>query len=145
MRKLIPLLILLCLLVAGCEVFDPQQNAELELRDLIYEITQAYNWGDIDTIMQQVNMDFRHKGMSSMQLRQLWLDRMARYPLMEAIVTSVDGSGAFATVSLDMRFTSATESVLYTEPQDNGDLSYFIHAGGKWQIYGDQMYIKLER
>ena len=134
---------LLCLSLFSCEFVDPQQDAELKLRDLIYDITQAYNWGDIDVIMMHVHIDFRHKGMTSMQLRQLWLDRMARYPLMEATVTGVDGSGAFATVSMNLTFTSATENVQYTEPQDNGDLSYFIAtAGGKWQIYGDQMYIK---
>ncbi|HNZ07039.1 MAG TPA: nuclear transport factor 2 family protein [Candidatus Cloacimonadota bacterium] len=142
MRYLIPILLVLSMLNSSCGISDPQIGAEQEIRDLIYDVTQAYNWGDIDAIMELVHPEFRHEGMYSLQLRQLWLDRLARFPLLETNVTSVKVNGDYAVAHFSMLLTSSTESILSTEPQDNGDLSYFFYDSGKWQIYGDQGWIK---
>jgi len=142
LRYLIPILLFLSMLNSSCGISDPQIGAEQEIRDLIYDVTQAYNWGDIDAIMELVHPEFRHEGMYSLQLRQLWLDRLARFPLLETNVTSVEVNGDYAVAHFSMLFTSSTESILSTEPQDNGDLSYFFYDAGKWQIYGDQGWIK---
>ncbi len=130
------------MLNSSCGISDPQIGAEQEIRDLIYDVTQAYNWGDIDAIMELVHPEFRHEGMYSLQLRQLWLDRLARFPLLETNVTSVEVNGDYAVAHFSMLFASSTESVLSSEPVDNGDLSYFFYDSGKWQIYGDQGWIK---
>jgi len=142
LRYLIPILLIFCILISSCDISDPQISAEQEIRDLIYDLTQAFNWGDINAIMAPVHPSFRHKGMYGMQLRQLWLDRMARFPLLEITVSSVEVNGNYAVAHFSMLFTSSTESILSTEPQDNGDLSYFIYDAGKWLIYGDQGWIK---
>ena len=142
MRYLIPILLFLSMLNSSCGISDPQIGAEQEIRDLIYDVTQAYNWGDIDAIMELVHPEFRHEGMYSLQLRQLWLDRLARFPLLETNVTSVEVNGDYAVAHFSMLFASSTESVLSSEPVDNGDLSYFFDDSGKWQIYGDQGWIK---
>jgi len=142
LRYLIPILLFLSMLNSSCGISDPQIGAEQEIRDLIYDVTQAYNWGDIDAIMELVHPEFRHEGMYSLQLRQLWLDRLARFPLLETNVTSVEVNGDYAVAHFSMLFASSTESVLSSEPVDNGDLSYFFYDSGKWQIYGDQGWIK---
>jgi len=110
LRYLIPILLILSILISSCDISDPQISAEQEIRDLIYDLTQAFNWGDINAIMAPVHPSFRHKGMYGMQLRQLWLDRMARFPLLEITVSSVEVNGNYAVAHFSMLFTSSTES-----------------------------------
>lgn len=142
MKALRLLLIPILLLIASCGISSPELADERQIRDILYEISQDYNWGDIDGIMAHASIDYRHDGMQRMQLRQLWLDRMGRYPLLEITELKVTLSGDYATASFKMSLISSDQTVVSREPEDNGDLSFFYHDGVSWKLHGNQEYIK---
>lgn len=144
-RFLIPALLILAILIGSCDISSPQSADQQEIRDLFYQIGKAFNWADITAIMEHIHPDFRHQGMYKWQIRNVWLDRMARYSLMETNITHIEINGDFATVHFDLTFTSATENVSYLEPDDNGDLSYLYYDNGRWQVWGDQVRCGLGR
>ena len=136
-------LAILCLflLLFSCGISDPDTAAERDIRDLIYELGRDFNWNNIDGIMGKMHPEYRHKGMYQMQLRQLWLDRLAQYSLMETSISRVEINGDYAIVFLQATFSSPSGSLTFIEPEDNGDYSYFYYDRGKWWIYGDQGWI----
>jgi len=135
------LLLLFALLLASC---DPDTTAadEYEIRNIIYGISRDFSWGEVDGIMAQVHPDFRHKGMYSTELRQLWENRRGQYQLLECEISDVEVNYDRATVFMTMTFQSSTSTYSYPEPETFGDASYFIYEGGyeggSWQLYGDQ-------
>ncbi len=145
MKVLRILLLPFLLLLAACGISSPEQIGEREIEDILYEISQHYNRGDVNGIMAHTSIDYRHDGMQRMQLRQLWLDRMGRYPLLEISEVKVAFSGDYATASFRMSLISSEGTVVSEEPEDNGDLSYFYHDGVAWKLHGNQEYIKSPR
>jgi hypothetical protein len=135
------LLLLFALLLASC---DPDTTAadEYEIRNIIYGISRDFSWGEVDGIMAHVHPDFRHKGMYSTELRQLWENRRGQYQLLECEISDVEVNYDRATVFMTMTFQSSTSTYSYPEPETFGDASYFIYEGGyeggSWQLYGDQ-------
>lgn len=144
MRIMCVALLALSCFVCSCGISDPELQTEREIRDLVYELGRSFNWGDINAIMNHVHPEFRHKGMYEMQLRQLWLDRLARFSLMDTQIQRVEVKGDYATVFLKATFSSANETVYFDEPQDNGDYSYFYYDQGRWRLYGNQLWIKAD-
>ncbi|MDD3464497.1 MAG: hypothetical protein PHH07_03340 [Candidatus Cloacimonetes bacterium] len=137
MKYISTLMLLFALLLASC---DPDTTAadEYEIRNIIYGISRDFSWGEVDGIMVQVHPDFRHKGMYSTELRQLWENRRGQYQLLECEISDVEVNYDRATVFMTMTFQSSTSTYSYPEPETFGDASYFIYEGGSWQLYGDQ-------
>lgn len=146
MKALAVLIIPLLLLSASCGISSPKDADKREIQDILYEISQDYNWGDIEAMLAHTSIDYRHDGMQRMQLRQLWLDRMGRYPLMEItdVKVSLDGEN-YAVAGFRMILISSSETDISVEPEDNGDLSYFYHDGYQWKLHGNQEFIKSPR
>ena len=142
MKALRLLIIPILLLIASCGISSPELADERQIRDILYEISQDYNWGDIDGIMAHASIDYRHDGMQRMQLRQLWLDRMGRYPLMEIREVTVSFDGVYAIAGFKMSLISSEESVVSREPEDHGDLSFFYYDGFEWKLHGNQEFFK---
>ncbi len=143
MKALAVLLLPFLLLSASCSISSPEDTDVREIRDILYEISQHHSWGEIDEMMAHTSIDYRHDGMQRMQLKQLWLDRMGRYPLMEITEVKVAFSGRdYAVASFKMSLISSDRTVVSQEPGDNGDLSYFYHDGYGWKLHGNQDFIK---
>ncbi len=125
------------LFLASCET-DPNAAAEYEIRNIIYDISRDFSWGEVDGIMAHVHPDFRHKGMYSAELRQLWLNRRGQYQLLDCEISEVEVNYDRAIVSMTMTFQTANATYSYPEPETYGDASHFIYESGSWQLYGDQ-------
>jgi len=136
-KYLAVLLLLSSLFLASCES-DPTAADEYEIRNIIYDISRDFSWGEINGIMAHVHPDFRHKGMYSAELLQLWQNRRAQYELLDCDVSDVEINYDRATVFMTMTFQSAGATYSYSEPETSGDASYFFYDGGSWQLYGDQ-------
>ncbi len=142
LKKLLPLLLPFLLLLMSCDVSSPEDATEMQIKDILYEIGKNYNWGNVAAIMEYVSVDYRHNGMQRMQLEQLWLDRMARYPLMEIKDLRLEISSDYAVAHFTLSLVSSSQTKISQEPGENGDLSYFYHDGYSWKLHGNQEYIK---
>ena len=138
------LVCLLFLFIAGCKNTDPDTIARNEIRDILYDISQDFNTHNIEGIMDHVHPDYLHRSMISWGFNDLWLDRMAQYSLLEIEVLYIDISGDKAIVTSTNTFTSAYETLVLNEPQDSGDISYFIRDNGVWMVYGNQQWNRME-
>jgi hypothetical protein len=127
------------LLLASCDLTSPEEVAQNEIRDIIYDLSSNFNWKLVDGIMDHAHPDYLHDGMQSFGLRQLWLDRMSQYDLLDCEIQEVEVDGDFALVRMRMTFTSATGELVLDEPQDSGDASYFYNGGNGWRLYGNQL------
>lgn len=136
MKYLTGLLLLCALFLSSC---DPDSAADdYQLRQIIYGISRDFSWGEIEGIMAQVHPDFRHHGMYSAELRQLWQNRRAQYELLSCEVSEIEINYDRATVFMTMTYQSADGTLSYSEPNTYGDASYFYRDGGSWRLYGDQ-------
>jgi hypothetical protein len=141
--KLIYLIFLAGLiLLTSCHTSDPETIAQKEIRDILYDVSLDFNLDNITGIMDHVHSEYLHKGMISYHLNDLWLDRMAQFSLLEIEVLYIEFEGDKAVVHSNNKFSSAIESVTLHEPEDSGDISYFIRENGVWLIYGNQMWAK---
>ena len=130
--------IILLLTLVNCESNDSDTIAQRDIRDILYDISIDFNLKDINGIMDHLHTDYLHKGMTSYNFNDLWLDRMAQYSLLEIEVLYIDLDGDNATVHSKNKFTSHSETVTLNEPEDSGDISYFKRENGVWYIYGNQ-------
>lgn len=142
--KSLTLLILLAaaLFSSSCDWMDEDSIARSEIREIIYDLERNYNWGDITGFMDLHHPDYLHKGRYRWQARDLWLDRMAEYSLMDASVIYIDIDGNYATVNMTIKLMSAEGDQTLHEPAASGDISYFYYDGSKWSIYGNQRWVK---
>jgi ketosteroid isomerase-like protein len=126
-------------LVSACK--DVTSSDDLDrsrIEDIVDGIRDAFNAQDLDAIMDYYHPDYRHKGHSYTQERQIWALRMIDYVDMTIEDVSIDLNGAHATVSFKMTLTNSTDSDLTLEPYENGDFSYFLKEDGFWKVWGDQ-------
>jgi hypothetical protein len=135
----IAVLLMSAFLFHACDTTDPDNTSETEIRTAIYEITNAFNWNNVDEIMALVHNDYLHKGMYRNQLQQLWLDRRALYTNLETTIWSVNINSDRATVNMRMTFSGpGVPTLILDEPQSSGDASFFFQDGQSWVLYGDQ-------
>ena len=132
-------LIILLLLLASCKLTKPEYSTENQIKNTLYGISNSFNNKDLAPIMNAVHEDYSHNGMIKWNLRELWLDRMARYSLLEINVVQITFNGDYyATVTMVMDFQDAAGNLVLNEPWDSGDISYFYYNGRSWVICGNQ-------
>lgn len=117
---------------------DPTAADEYEISQIIYDISRDFSWGEVEGIMAHVHPDYRHKGMYSAELRQLWNNRRGLHQLLDCEVSEIEINYDRATVFMTMHFEGTGGNLDYPEPETSGDASYFIYDEGTWQLYGDQ-------
>lgn len=130
--------ILLMLMLCSCESSDSDTIAQREIRDILYDVSSDFNFENMDGIMEHLHIDYLHNGMNSYNFNMLWLDRMAVYSLLEIEVLYIDLNGDTAVVHSNNKFSNSTETQIFNEPDDSGDISYFRRENGVWYIYGNQ-------
>jgi uncharacterized GH25 family protein len=67
---------------------------------------------------------------------------MAQFSLLEIEVLYIELMDNKAVVHSNNKFSSAVENVTLSEPEDSGDVSYFIRENGVWRIYGNQLWAR---
>jgi len=137
-KYLLITLVLLAMLLSNCAESNPDSIAQQEIRDILYSLSLDFNMNDVAGIMEYLSTQYLHKGMISYNFNDLWLDRMAQFSLLEIEVLYIEVPDNKAVVHSNNKFTSATENVTLSEPEDSGDISYFIRENGVWRIYGNQ-------
>ncbi len=141
-RYLVAALMLLALLLTGCPVTTSPYYNESRIRDILNYMERAFNEHDIDAMMRYIHPEYLHDGMNRWQVRELWLDRMAEFLLLdfENVQVVIDDEDAY--VSFTMKLMKEYETVYSNEPSAHGDCSYFIYDHGDWSVYGNQYYFK---
>lgn len=131
---ILPLLILL----GSCKGSDPDTIAQNEIRDILYDISMNYNAQDIEGIMDHLHDEYLHNSMISWGFNDLWNDRMTQFNLLEIEVLYIEMMGNKAIVHSTNTFISPTHEEVLNEPEESGDISYFIRDDGLWLLYGNQ-------
>jgi len=141
-RKSYRLLVLVCVLSGfmffSCQDTTSSSYDETRLNEIMYNIKSAFNDHDIDALMQYYDSAYLHDGQSKWEIREVWLDRMAQYLLIDFQSIEVDVQNDRAMVIFRMKLTNATSVVYSDEPQTNGDLSYFSYDNSDWKVFGNQ-------
>jgi hypothetical protein len=133
-------ILLLCLFaLLSCHNSTSISWDESRIHTILYNIERAYNDHDIDALMNHVHFDYLHKGMPRWRVRELWLDRMSEYPLIDFLNVRINLLDDRATVSFTMKLVSPDATVYTDEPADNGDLSYFAYINSDWYVYGNRL------
>lgn len=139
LKTLLRLLILLLLSAPLMSCFDANSSNtdENQISNILYDIEVAYNNNDFDTFMSYVQSDYLHNNMMAWNLRELWLNRKADYPLLTIDNISVEVNDRLAIASFRITFESASQTLVLNAPSSEGSISYFRYNGDKWLIYGN--------
>ncbi|HOH98341.1 MAG TPA: hypothetical protein PL188_08575 [Candidatus Cloacimonadota bacterium] len=142
--RILILIVLLLLLLAGvsCDKSDPDQIAQSEIREMLYNLSQDFNRKDMFKIMDRLHQDYLHKGMVSWNFNNQWMEHMGRFALLDIEVLYIEVQNDLAVVHSINTFTSSIETLVLTEPETVGDISYFKWHNGQWLIYGNQSWIR---
>jgi hypothetical protein len=126
-------------LLTGCpHATDPSYD-EHRINTILYDVKKAFNDHDIDALMLPFSSAYLHSGIALWEVREVWLDRMSSYLLMDLQNINITVDDDKATVSFTMKLQNPTETVYTEEPTTHGDLSYFRYDGSDWQVYGNQL------
>lgn len=130
--------LLFLFLLAGCKDSTSNNYDETRINEIMYNIKSAYNDNDIDALMQYFHTDYLHNGQSRWEIKEVWLNRKAEFPIIDFQNTELSIHDDIAVVSFRMKLSKSTEDVYSDEPADHGDLSYFIYDNSDWKVYGNQ-------
>lgn len=132
------LLLLGCLLFINCQKTTSVDYDETRINTIFYKLKQAFNDKDINNFMNYFHTDYLHKGQTCWMMREVWLDRMAEYLLIDFQNISISVQNGYAVVTFTMKLQKENQTVFSDEPAAHGDISYFIHDNYDWSVYGDQ-------
>lgn len=131
------LVIMLVFLFSGCKESSSSYD-KTRINDILYNVEIAFNDHDIDALLLNFSPDFRHNGQNLWEIREMWLDLMAEYSLIDFQDIEIDVHGNLATVGFRMKLISQTQTLYSDEPAAHGDLSYFVYEDSDWKILGNQ-------
>lgn len=135
-------IIIVALLLSSCREDDSDRLAQREIRDILYDISTDFNLKDMYGIMEHLHPDYLHKGNISYHFNDKWLEHFARFSLLEIEVLYIEIQDNKAVAHTNNKFSSAAETIILHEPEDNGDVSYFYRDNGAWYLYGNQAWAK---
>jgi len=133
------LIIALIMLSMGCSKSTSSDYDEDRINTIMYNIRTAFNDHEIDNLMNYIHIDYLHKGKIRWQIREDWLDRMAKYQLIDFQNIDIEVNDENAIVTFTMKLQNQSETVYSNEPNRNGDLSYFIYDNNDWHVFGNQL------
>lgn len=137
-------LVSLLILLGSCKSSDPDTIAQNEIRDILYDISTDFNMQNIEGIMDHLHEEYLHKSMISWGFNDLWNDRMTQFNLLEIEVLYIELMDNKAIVHSTNTFISPTHEEILSEPEESGDISYFIRDDGMWLLYGNQEWSREE-
>ncbi len=141
MKHIYVILMLAFLLSFGsCNVSNPEAIHKNDIRNILYDISIAYNEKDHLRIMNNVHQDYLHDGKWDYDLREYWRSQMAIYSLLSISSINISLDDYLATASFIIKFEDASGSQEFYAPSQFGYCSYFLYEQGKWQLIGNQRY-----
>jgi hypothetical protein len=132
------LLAMLLTVVSSCDLSSPEEAKEIEIRNKLEEIELAFNLHHIEDIMMHYSWDYLHNGDDIGSVRLDWEIRLNDYQEMELTNIDIELNGEKATARFERKFKVNGEvEVNLSEPDDNGDMSYWEWGIDGWKIRGN--------
>ncbi|PID28256.1 MAG: hypothetical protein CSB55_05510 [Candidatus Cloacimonadota bacterium] len=126
-------------LLLGCEADSQSVNSsDLLIRTILDKITTDFNNSNYEEIMSYYADDFLHNGKTKDHVFSEWQSYYVNFDYMETENIEIDIDYDEAVVSFRIEFSSSDETQVFTEPYDNGFMSYFKKINGEWMIYGNR-------
>jgi hypothetical protein len=139
LRKVVFPLLVLILVLSGCDLSSPEEASIGEIENAFATMELAYDLHHIEDFMVFYDEDFLHNGDDIDNARLDWEIRFNDYQGMELSEINIELDGDRATVSLVRKFiNNGAVQIEYNEPEDNGDMSYWQLRGNDWLIMGNE-------
>lgn len=132
-------LLFILLMITSCKDTTSVSYDETRITTILYNIKQAFNSHDIDALMTGFHQDYLHNGNSRFAIREIWLNRMGEYLLINFENVKIRVADDKAVVSFTMKLIKQDATLTTEEPGNSGDLSYFFYDGYDWYVYGNQV------
>ncbi|MDD2228469.1 MAG: hypothetical protein PHY48_03550 [Candidatus Cloacimonetes bacterium] len=144
MRKLIIFLIVIVLGIGlnSCKQDSSDKLAQDEIREILYSISTDFNLKNMYEILEHLHTEYLHKGKIAHHFNINWLEYMGRFSLLDIEVLYIEIQDNKAVAHTKNTFSSAYETEVHNEPEDNGEISYFYRENGVWYVYGNQQWAK---
>ncbi len=142
MQKLFILIIILIssLFCVSCkDLSSSEEISEDRIMTILEEFPQKFNDYKFEEILANFSDDYLHNGLYKNRVMYHWQERRSLYDSMTITDLSVVLDGNKATASFKMKFANNTTFDLYNEPEDLGEISYFVNENGEWKIIGNQL------
>ena len=126
-------------MICGCDISSPEEASEGEIENALVAIELAFDLHHIDDIMVYYGDDYLHNGDDIDDVRLDWEIRLNDYQEMDLSEIEIELNDDRATASLIRRYLNNNEiQQEYEDPEDNGDISYWVLEGNDWRIWGNR-------
>ncbi len=135
MQKFLILISIIFICLSSCDLSSPKDVNETEIKNIFAEIKSAFNFADIDGIMQHYHPAFLHNSNNWDDEYTVWQIRLNDFAVFDYEDLQIDFNNNFAMVS----FTLYLGENIFQEPtSENGDLSYFYQSFDGWKLCGNE-------
>ena len=139
--KNIILSVLIILCISCSESTSPKNVDEYLITSILEDIETAFSFGYIDSIMNHYHPNFLHNENNFDDEYVIWEIRLLDNEI-EFYEIEITINDNFATAEFVMKLSSGEEFVVFNEPEDNGDISYFYYDLDEWKICGNNFFIQ---
>lgn len=129
----------LIILISCSGTTSPNQVSQYEIEEILENIEDDFNFGDLEGIMSYYHEEFRHNQTNYWEEETIWQLRLTDYNILKFENIEIDLNLPFARASFTMKLTNENGTDTFQEPEDHGDISYFYREDGVWKIYGNQV------
>ena len=134
--------LLLCSLLVLLSCNSNLSKTEIDksrINDILDQITDQFIAYNINSIMTCYHQDYYHKSYDKDEQKTIWLDRRSQYNLMQIENLTIEINDNRAVAKFVLKYSNENGEDIFVEPEDIGDLSYFIKENNEWKIYGNQL------
>jgi hypothetical protein len=128
---------LIFLFLTSCDLSKPEDVNKAEIEQILDQMKVDFRQLDLDGIMSYYRSDYLHSGSGLNAERTKWQTRMNTFSSFDFVNLSYDINEDSAVVSGTSKWITTMQVLESSEPQDNGDFSYFLKENGIWKIYGN--------
>ena len=137
--KYLVLIFIPILLFSCSDVSSPYQISEYEIEEILENIEDDFNFGDLQGIMSYYHPDFRHNQTNYWEEETDWQLRLADYNMIKFENIEIELNLPFAQANFTMKLINENGTDIFQEPENHGDVSFFYREAEEWKIYGNQV------
>ena len=137
---LLSFLFLLC--ISCSDSTSPKNVDKYLITSILEDIETAFSFDDIERIMNHYHPNFLHNENNFNDEYAIWEIRLLEYDEIEFTEIEISINDNFASAEFVMKLSSGEDFVIYNEPDDNGDISYFYYDLDAWKICGNNFSVK---
>ncbi len=137
--KFLLIIILLCC-IGACDESSPQKLDKSDIEDILSDIEANFSKGNEIALLKNYHDDFLHNSDILSNEQVVWQERLNRYADLTISELSIEIDGDHATANFKISYTGIHGNEIFLEPEDHGDMSYYIKDYGVWYIWGNRKY-----